>query len=126
MWRSVTWPTIGCCVILKVFLGEHNGPFRVHPAPPEVLRFVSEDSCTAPFVFALSFDCPGMLERGMSTDCFEQNLACYQLGGLFIGEGGRDRTKSTKRSQEPTVWLWKRPETAFKGNKHLYSTSKPP
>lgn len=71
----------------------------------------------------LPFDWPGMLERGMSTDCFKQNLAHYQLGGLFIGGGGR--TKSTKgaRSQR---WLWKRPERVFKGNEHLYSTSKPP
>lgn len=46
VWRSVTWPTIGCCVILKVFLGEYNGPFREHPMPwssslaPEVLHFM--------------------------------------------------------------------------------------
>lgn len=33
----------------------------------------------------LPFDWPGMLERGTSTDCFKQNLACYQMGGLFIG-----------------------------------------
>lgn len=37
------------------------------------------------FCLRLPFDWPGMLERGMSTDCFKQNLACYQLGGLFIG-----------------------------------------
>lgn len=46
MWRGVTRPTIGCCVILKVFLGEYNSPFKTRPVPrsfslgPEVLHFV--------------------------------------------------------------------------------------
>lgn len=42
----------------------------------------------------LPFDWPGMLERGMSTDCFEQSLASYQLGGLFIaGEAGQSQQR---------------------------------
>lgn len=43
--RSVTWPTIGCRVILKVFfLGAYNDLFKVFllllTGPPEVLGFV--------------------------------------------------------------------------------------
>lgn len=51
----------------------------------------------------LPFDWPGMLERGTSADCFKQNLASYQLGGLFIG--GERQDKVNKERQEPTVAL---------------------
>lgn len=102
-WRSVTWPTIGCCLNLKVFLGAYNDPFRMYlvsqslSLAPEVLHFVFERQLRSSVCLPLPFDWPGMLERGMSTDCLKQNLACCQLGGLFIF--GRGRTKSTKRAR---------------------------
>lgn len=58
----------------------------------------------------LLFDWPGMLERGMSTDCFKQNLACYQLGGLFIGEeAGQSQQREPGANDGPGI---------FKGNTH--------
>lgn len=100
VWRTVTWTTIGCCVILKVSLGEHNGPFRVHPVPrssslaPGSALFCSGGQLHGSVCLPLPFDWPGMLERGMSTDCFKQNLASYQLGGLFIGgEAGQSQQR---------------------------------
>ncbi len=106
VWRSVTWPTIGCCVILKVFLGEHNGPFRVHPGPSVLLAgpgsasFCLEDSCTALFVFP----------------CLLIGLACLRGARVLIVSNrtwhaiswedcllGERQDKVNKESQEPTV-----------------------
>lgn len=59
-----------------------------HPGPPRWPRkcfILFRGQLHSSVCLPLPFDWPGMLERGMSTDCFKQNLACYQLGGLFIG-----------------------------------------
>ena len=108
VWRGVTWPTIGCCVILKVFPGEYNGPFRVHPVPrssslaPEVLHFVWEDSCTALFVFP----------------CLLIGLACLRGARVLIVSNrtwhaiswedcllGETQDKSTKRARSQQWFL---------------------
>lgn len=128
VWRSVTWPTIGCCVILKVFLGEYNGPFRVHPVPrssslaPEVLHFVWRTAarlCLSSLAFWLAWHA----WEGHEYWLFQTEPGMLSAGRIVYW--GRGRTKSTKRARSQQ-WLRKCPETVFKGNKHLYSTSKPP
>lgn len=120
---GVTQSTIGCCVIPKVFLGEYNGPFRLHSVPrssslaPEVLYFVRRTAarlCLSPSAFWLAWHAweghehwlfqtePGMLSDG--------RIVYWRRGG----------TKSIKRARSQR-WLWKHPETVFKENKHLCS-----
>lgn len=106
VWRVVTWPTIGCCVILKVFLGEHNGPFRVHRVPwssslaPGSVSFCFAGQLHSSVCLPLPFDWPGILEKGTSTDCFRTEPGMLSAGRIVYW--GRGRTKSTKgtRSQQ--------------------------
>lgn len=74
----------------------------------------------------LPSDWPGMLEKGTSTDCFTQKLACYQLGGLCIGgeaEQNQQRQPGAKSGSE-NVQRASSEETSFNTTRNRRNVNK--